>query len=274
MPAPPAGQCLPHSCTGAQRSGDGSARHPLGPCMSGEGRSAAPRSVFPTPLPCSPCHEICFVLCYIGPLPRYFPTFLATCARNETVDFVIVSDQPAPESLGANVRWTHATLASLRDRFSDAVGFPVSLPSGVQALRLQARPRPSVRRRSPRLTTSGVSAPRTSCGAHIRSFATEERTGGTRTFSPFEGEALSRVRATLIRNEPSAKHALRPSRRIWSTPFRCRRSLSSPSGGGGTRERRSLDEIMAAGRLVSFTDVVRWAVESGRVPVVRRGHDR
>lgn len=68
------------------------------------------------------------VICaYIGPLPNWFALWLRSAGANPSVDFQVLSDQPAPASLPGNVRFVPTSLAALRDAFSELAGFPVAL---------------------------------------------------------------------------------------------------------------------------------------------------
>ena len=67
------------------------------------------------------------IAAYVGPLPALMPLWLRSAGHNRAIDFLVVSDQPAPPNLPANVRFLKADLANLRTRWSALVGFEVAL---------------------------------------------------------------------------------------------------------------------------------------------------
>lgn len=64
---------------------------------------------------------------YFGNLPWYLPFFLKSCAFNYAVDFIIISDQSAPDDVPGNVNWVHMTFDELKNQFDQKIGFPVAL---------------------------------------------------------------------------------------------------------------------------------------------------
>ncbi|HJQ78600.1 MAG TPA: DUF6625 family protein [Lacipirellulaceae bacterium] len=72
--------------------------------------------------------RICLVLVYLGPWPPYWDLFLYSIRFNPDVDWLIVCDQPLPESaLPPNVRVIVTTKPELVQRIADAIGTPVNL---------------------------------------------------------------------------------------------------------------------------------------------------
>jgi hypothetical protein len=69
--------------------------------------------------------KIALVICYMGPLPRYFDLFLASCEWNPDVDFLIVSDRPLPRPVMPNIRWVQMTLGELNEHLAARLGFEV-----------------------------------------------------------------------------------------------------------------------------------------------------
>ena len=67
------------------------------------------------------------IAAYIGPLPALMPLWLRSAGHNRAIDFLVVSDQPTPPDLPANVRFLKADLANLRTRWSAMTGFEVAL---------------------------------------------------------------------------------------------------------------------------------------------------
>ena len=204
-------------------------------------------------------HRIRFVLCYIGPLPRYFPTFLATCAENADVDFLVASDQPPPPGLAPNVRWQHATLADLRARLSEAVGFEVALDDGYKLCDYKPVLGQVFSEELEGYPFWGFCDPDLVWG-HIRSFATEERLAAHDVLS-FRGRDFISGPCTLFRNEPRLNHLYAESatfERVFRDP-----RVRSFTEKTGRDEVVSVEELVASGRLVSFTDVVRREVGNG-----------
>ena len=73
--------------------------------------------------------KIRILIPYIGPWPRLFPLLLESCARNPDLDFLFLTDQERPEHAPANTTFIPTTLAELRERFSDLLGYRVALES-------------------------------------------------------------------------------------------------------------------------------------------------
>ncbi len=71
--------------------------------------------------------KVLVITVYIGPLPALMPLWLRSAAANPQIDFLVVTDQPAPPAIPANVRFRQADLASLRDHWSAQTGMPVAL---------------------------------------------------------------------------------------------------------------------------------------------------
>ena len=71
--------------------------------------------------------RLCFVVCYMGRLPAYFPLWLSTCARNPTVDWLAVTDGAVPCAVPPNVRIVRMTFDEVRARLSALFPFPIAL---------------------------------------------------------------------------------------------------------------------------------------------------
>lgn len=65
---------------------------------------------------------------YFGKPPAYFDLFLESCARNPDIDFLFITDFPAPVH-ASNVRFVHMTFGAFRDRVASHFDFPVALDS-------------------------------------------------------------------------------------------------------------------------------------------------
>ena len=73
--------------------------------------------------------SIAIIAVYIGKLPNWTQLWLKTCANNPGIQFFLATDQvDSLTNLPANVATIPVTLAGLRVRFSELVGFPVELP--------------------------------------------------------------------------------------------------------------------------------------------------
>lgn len=66
---------------------------------------------------------------YIGPLPGWFPLWARSAGCNPGVDFLVVTDQPEPPGMPANVTFRHATLADLQRHWSQHCQIDVALTS-------------------------------------------------------------------------------------------------------------------------------------------------
>ena len=70
--------------------------------------------------------RVCLIAAYFGPLPRWMPAFLRSCAQNSRFDFLIVTDQRLSQ-LPANVYVLPSNLQSLSALASNTMGLPVSV---------------------------------------------------------------------------------------------------------------------------------------------------
>ena len=206
--------------------------------------------------------SICFVLCYLGPLPRYFDTFLATCERNADVDFLIASDQPEPPDLGSNIRWMPTTLPDLRARFARILGFPAALDSGYKLCDYKPLLGAAFTDELEGYAFWGFTDPDLVWG-HIRSFATEERLVRYDVLT-FRGRDFISGPCTLLRNEPriNGLYAEAPGyERVFRTPRTCAFTELC----GRWKERPPIADLVRDDRLVSFSDVVRAAADRGEL---------
>jgi hypothetical protein len=74
-------------------------------------------------------YRIILLVVYYGPFPWYFKYFLHTCGYNAEVNFVIITNNPPPGDLPANVRFENITLKDMRDIASRKLGFETGLHS-------------------------------------------------------------------------------------------------------------------------------------------------
>ena len=206
--------------------------------------------------------RICLVLCYLGPLPRYFDTFLGTCERNEDIDFLIASDRPAPPGLGPNIHWLPTTMERLHERFSATLGFPAALEGGYKLCDYKPLFGHAFEDELEEYDYWGFTDPDLVWG-HIRSFATEERLARHDVLS-FRGRGFISGPCTLFRNVPALNmlYTRSPSvDRVFTMP----KTTAFTETNGRWDEQPPIEELVRAGEIVSFTDVVRDGVIRGDV---------
>lgn len=73
-----------------------------------------------------PRESVCIAAVYFGKLPEYFDLFLASCAANPSIDFLVFTDQPAP-MLPQNVQFVRFSLESFASRAEEKLGLKVCL---------------------------------------------------------------------------------------------------------------------------------------------------
>lgn len=71
--------------------------------------------------------SIIIIIPYFGRLPNYFQLFLNSCKTNETVDWLIVTDNTENYLYPHNVNVIHMTFSELQDRVQNLFDFDVSL---------------------------------------------------------------------------------------------------------------------------------------------------
>ena len=71
--------------------------------------------------------KICIISVYFGPFPHYFSLWLKSCQFNPTIDFLLVTDQKIATPLPPNVLLFSYTLAQMRARATEILGFPTAL---------------------------------------------------------------------------------------------------------------------------------------------------
>lgn len=72
--------------------------------------------------------SIALIAYYGGKLPIYIHPWLATCAANPTIDFLLIVDDECNIDLPANVKKYHITLDALKQRIQKLYDFPIQLP--------------------------------------------------------------------------------------------------------------------------------------------------
>lgn len=66
--------------------------------------------------------KIAFVIPYFGEFPEWMEYFLASCRRNESIDFILLSDNPKPKSCPDNILYHSLTFAEYKEIVSDRLG--------------------------------------------------------------------------------------------------------------------------------------------------------
>ena len=70
--------------------------------------------------------KIVLINCYFGAFPNYFPLFLKSCQQNDTVDFLIFTDNRY-DRLPRNVKLIPATFGEIRNRIQAKFDFEIVL---------------------------------------------------------------------------------------------------------------------------------------------------
>jgi hypothetical protein len=73
--------------------------------------------------------DLAIIAPYFGTLPSHFQLWLNSCAANPEVTWFLFTDDHRPWKYPSNVNVIYCTLTDLKKRFSDRLGFPVSLDS-------------------------------------------------------------------------------------------------------------------------------------------------
>lgn len=79
-----------------------------------------------TATPDQPLKRILLIVPWFGPWPAWMPFFLATCAANPTVNWLIPTDQAPPANLPSNVAVETTPLLAYRDRVAARTGVPLA----------------------------------------------------------------------------------------------------------------------------------------------------
>lgn len=74
-------------------------------------------------------YKIAIIVFWFGPLPVYFPAWVASVEKNEDIEFFLFSDQPIGE-LPANLHYIKTTLRNEVERFSEGIGEKVDVDYG------------------------------------------------------------------------------------------------------------------------------------------------
>lgn len=71
--------------------------------------------------------KIILFMPYFGPLPENFALWAKSCGANPTIDWVLFTDQEIEIALPPNIRYVRTDMASLRERFSERLGFAATV---------------------------------------------------------------------------------------------------------------------------------------------------
>lgn len=74
--------------------------------------------------------KIGIVVPFFGKLPDNFQLWLNSCAHNQTIDWLLFTDDHAKYKYPPNVHLTYMTFDSLREKFQSPFDFPIALKSG------------------------------------------------------------------------------------------------------------------------------------------------
>jgi len=73
-------------------------------------------------------NDICLITCWFGSYPWYFQYFIKSCSYNNTIDFILITDNTEPiPNKPYNITVIHKTLKEIQLTASDKFGFTVSL---------------------------------------------------------------------------------------------------------------------------------------------------
>lgn len=72
--------------------------------------------------------SICLVRLWYGKYPPYLDCVLRSCAGNPDIHWLIITDNPPPRTVPANVRFHHLSPENLRQRFTERLGFEPAPP--------------------------------------------------------------------------------------------------------------------------------------------------
>lgn len=72
-------------------------------------------------------YSICLINIYFGKLPNYFQLWLNSCKYNETINFIIFTDDDTKYDYPKNVKVVYTTLSKIKDRIQKKFEFKISL---------------------------------------------------------------------------------------------------------------------------------------------------
>lgn len=73
-------------------------------------------------------YSVAVIICWYGEYPWYFPYFIHSCSFNESIDFIIITDNKDEiQNCPSNVRKIFKRLEEIKIEFSQKLGFTVSL---------------------------------------------------------------------------------------------------------------------------------------------------
>ena len=72
-------------------------------------------------------YSICLISIYLGKLPEYFQLWLNSCKYNETVNFIIFTDDKTKYDYPKNVKVIYITLKEIKQKIQEKFDFNISL---------------------------------------------------------------------------------------------------------------------------------------------------
>lgn len=73
--------------------------------------------------------KICLIILYFGKLPDYFPIWLKTCEFNESIDFLLITDDKTKFSYPKNVKVKYMNFKDIQTKFQRIFDFKIILNS-------------------------------------------------------------------------------------------------------------------------------------------------
>lgn len=73
--------------------------------------------------------KICIIIVYFGKLPNYFQMWLETCKFNESIDFLIITDDKNSFCYPNNVNVVYESFEEVKNRFQKIFNFKIALES-------------------------------------------------------------------------------------------------------------------------------------------------
>lgn len=73
--------------------------------------------------------SICFIVCYYGNLPEYFKVWLTSCGKNESINFIVFTDDKYYEEVPSNVSIIQMPFEEVKRRMQAVFDFKICLNS-------------------------------------------------------------------------------------------------------------------------------------------------
>jgi hypothetical protein len=71
--------------------------------------------------------RIAFIIVYFGSAPWYFKFFNMSCAFNQNIDFILITDMDVSEGLANNVTLVKSSLHEISKRYTEKLGFEINI---------------------------------------------------------------------------------------------------------------------------------------------------